>query len=84
MFIFHPDTLFIATYTYKLIQIDVFGLCIDGKLNFDEHVRCVCSKAGAQIFALQCYNVSKDSDSNFTEVCSRLRVQLKIYQHWIR
>ena len=28
-------------------------MCIDGKLNFNEHVRRICSKASAQISALQ-------------------------------
>ena len=34
-------------------KIDVLGVCIDGKLNFNEHVRRICSKASAQISALQ-------------------------------
>ena len=34
-------------------KIDVFGVCIDGKLNFNEHVCRICSKASAQISALQ-------------------------------
>ena len=33
--------------------IDVLGVCIDGKLNFNEHVHRICSKASAQISALQ-------------------------------
>ena len=32
---------------------DVLGVCIDGKLNFNEHVHRICSKASAQISALQ-------------------------------
>ena len=34
-------------------KIDVLGVCIDGKLNFNEHVCRICSKASAQISALQ-------------------------------
>ena len=34
-------------------KIDVLGVCIDGKLNFNEYVRRICSKASAQISALQ-------------------------------
>ena len=34
-------------------KIDVLGVCIDGKLNFNEHVHRICSKASAQISALQ-------------------------------
>ena len=34
-------------------KIDVLGVCIDGKLNFNEQVRRICSKASAQISALQ-------------------------------
>ena len=34
-------------------KIDVLGVCIDGKLNFNEHVRRICSNASAQISALQ-------------------------------
>ena len=34
-------------------KIDVLGVCIDGKLNFIEHVCRICSKASAQISALQ-------------------------------
>ena len=34
-------------------KIDVLGVCIDGKLNSNEHVRRICSKASAQISALQ-------------------------------
>ena len=34
-------------------KIDVLGVCIDGKLNFNEHVRRICSKVSAQISALQ-------------------------------
>ena len=34
-------------------KIDVLGVCIDEKLNFNEHVRRICSKASAQISALQ-------------------------------
>ena len=34
-------------------KIDVLGVCIDGKLNFNEHVGRICSKASAQISALQ-------------------------------
>ena len=34
-------------------KIDVLGVCIDGKLNFNEHVDRICSKASAQISALQ-------------------------------
>ena len=34
-------------------KIYVLGVCIDGKLNFNEHVRRICSKASAQIYALQ-------------------------------
>ena len=34
-------------------KIDVLGVYIAGKLNFNEHVRRICSKASAQIFALQ-------------------------------
>ena len=35
-------------------MIDVLGVCIDGKLNFNEHVWHICSKAwSAQISALQ-------------------------------
>ena len=34
-------------------NIDVLGVCIDGKLNFNEHVCRICSKASAQISALQ-------------------------------
>ena len=33
-------------------KIDVLGVCIDGKLNFNEHVCRICSKASAQISAL--------------------------------
>ena len=33
-------------------KIDVLGVFIDGKLNFNEHVRRICSKASAQISAL--------------------------------
>ena len=34
-------------------KIDVLGVCIDGKLNFNEHFCRICSKASAQISALQ-------------------------------
>ena len=34
-------------------KIDVLGVCIDGKLNFKEHVHRICLKASAQISALQ-------------------------------
>ena len=34
-------------------KIDVLGVCIHGKLNLNEHVRRICSKASAQISALQ-------------------------------
>ena len=34
-------------------KIDVLGVYIDGKLNFNEHVHRICSKASAQISALQ-------------------------------
>ena len=34
-------------------KIDVLGVCIDGKLNYNEHVHRICSKASAQISALQ-------------------------------
>ena len=34
-------------------KIDVLGVCIDGKLNFNEHVCRICSKASAQISALR-------------------------------
>ena len=34
-------------------KIDVLGVCIYGKLNLNEHVRRICSKASAQISALQ-------------------------------
>ena len=34
-------------------KIDVLGVCIDGKLNFNEHVCRICSKASAQISAQQ-------------------------------
>ena len=34
-------------------KIYVLGVCIDGKLNFNEHVHRICSKASAQISALQ-------------------------------
>jgi len=34
-------------------NIQVLGVCIDGKLNFNEHVRRICIKASAQISALQ-------------------------------
>ena len=34
-------------------KIDVLGMCIGGKLNINEHVRRICSKASAQISALQ-------------------------------
>ena len=33
--------------------IDVLGVCIDGKLNFNEHVHRICSKASTQISDLQ-------------------------------
>ena len=32
-------------------KIDVLGVCIDGKVNFNEHVCRFCSKASAQIYA---------------------------------
>ena len=34
-------------------KIDVLGVCIDGKLNLNEHVCRICSKTSAQISALQ-------------------------------
>ena len=34
-------------------KMDVLGVCIDDKLNFNEHVHRICSKASAQISALQ-------------------------------
>ena len=34
-------------------KIDILGVCIDAKLNFNEHVRRICSKASAQISASQ-------------------------------
>ena len=34
-------------------KIDVLGVCIDGKLNFNEHVHRICSKPSAKICALQ-------------------------------
>ena len=34
-------------------KIDVLGVYIDGKLKFNEHVHRICSKASAQISALQ-------------------------------
>ena len=34
-------------------KINILGICIDGKLNFDEHVHRIYPKASAQIFALQ-------------------------------
>ena len=34
-------------------KIDVLGVCIDVKINFNEHVHRICSKASAQISALQ-------------------------------
>ena len=33
-------------------KIDVLGVCIDEKLNFNEHVHRICSKASTQICAL--------------------------------
>ena len=39
--------------TIAITSIDVLGVCIDGKLNFNEHVHRICSKASAQISALQ-------------------------------
>ena len=34
-------------------KIDVVEVCIDGKLNFNDHVHRICSKASSQISALQ-------------------------------
>ena len=34
------------------IYVFVFGVWIDGKLNFNEHVRPICSKTSVQISAL--------------------------------
>ena len=34
-------------------RINVLGMCIDGKLNFNEYVRRICSKSSAKIYALQ-------------------------------
>ena len=34
-------------------RIDVLGMCIDRKLNFNEYVRRICSKASAKISTLQ-------------------------------
>ena len=35
-------------------KIDVLGLCINNRLNFNEHVHRICSKASAHISSLQC------------------------------
>ena len=34
-------------------KIEVLGVSIDDKLNFNDHVKRICSKASAQISALQ-------------------------------
>ena len=34
-------------------EIDVLDVCIDGKLNFNEHVGRICSKVSVQISVLQ-------------------------------
>ena len=47
-------------------KIDVLGVCIDGKLNFNEHVRRICSKASAQISALQRFTGLVDYPSRNT------------------